>query len=60
MSNSIFYCQNETGCGIYLSPINNNTSPPTKRILTRSVHGSYQTLTTKISEIEPNNAGVLD
>ena len=60
MSNSIFYCQNETDCGIYLPPINNNTSPPTKRILTRSVHGSFQTLTTKISEIEPNNAGALD
>ena len=26
MSNSIFYCQNETDCGVYLPPINNNPS----------------------------------
>ena len=60
MSNSIFYCQNETGCGIYLPPINNNLSPPTKRILTRSAHGTYRTLTTKVSEIPPNDTGALD
>ena len=60
MSNSIFYCQNETDCGVYLPPINNNPSPPTKGILTRSAHGTYQTLTTKVSEIAPNDAGALD